>query len=294
MRNTAGGALPRWDDNVERHDRAHSPTVAKILLDVQSLFIERLQAWTHSMAPTGWRRQARWHGREWMRLVFFMIRSNVHGRARRLAALRRIASCLRAITPTSRYRLILEQRAYHVKRCRAYARIGAVLWYIYRNHRAGVACLELPPVEPAPSPLTQWTRSPRTPVLNLRHDMSCLERYVRWIVSPSLRARKAQLLAAAIKKRAMWRICAYLVATYRQSLHEDLLAARASSRHGLVCAHTRNAQRLRPKRGVNYDEKDRRPNRILPTETYRTHRWPLRDKCGPTLAAILYYLWGIT
>ena len=155
-------------------------------------------------------------------------------------------------------------------------------------------CLELPHVEPTPSPLTQWTRSPRTPVLHLRHDMSCLERYVRWIVSPSLRARKAQLLAAEIKKRARWRICAYLVATYRQSLHEDLLAARASSRHGLVCAHTRNAQRLRPKRGVNYDEKDRRPNRILPTETYRTHRWPLRDKCGPTLAIILYYLWGIT
>lgn len=97
---------------------------------------------------------------------------------------------------------------------------------------------------------------------------------MRWIVKLYVQERQQLLCDMRIRKRARWRICAYLVATYRQSLQENILRERADHRVGLVCACTRNVGRIRPRQGVVYDETQRRPHRIKDEERYRVHRWP--------------------
>ena len=75
---------------------------------------------------------------------------------------------------------------------------------------------------------------------------------------------------------------------------QQMLQDRAHARIGLVCANTRNVNRLAPKGGVMYDETRRNKPRIKVDDLYTTHRWPRRDKCGPTLARLLQHAWGIT
>ena len=81
---------------------------------------------------------------------------------------------------------------------------------------------------------------------------------------------------------------------YKQAKQNEMLHKRAVTREGLVCAHTRNVGRLKPKGGVTYDETKRYRKRIEKTEVYKTNRWPRRDKCGPTLVVLLYQTWDIT
>ena len=58
--------------------------------------------------------------------------------------------------------------------------------------------------------------------------------------------------------------------------------------------YTVNVGRLTPKGGVVYRTGRVNTARIKDTEMYKTHRWPRRDKAGPTLAGILHDLWEIT
>ena len=75
LRHTVGGAIPRWDDNIEKHDKDSSKAISTIVTSVQRLFAERLREWTAYAAPTGWRRQTRWEKREWMRLIFDILKT---------------------------------------------------------------------------------------------------------------------------------------------------------------------------------------------------------------------------
>ena len=60
-----------------------------------------------------------------------------------------------------------------------------------------------------------------------------------------------------------------------------------------MCKYEECLGRLKPKGGVKYDETKRYRKRIEETETYKTNRWPRRDKCGPTLVGLLYNKNGV-
>ena len=126
------------------------------------------------------------------------------------------------------------------------------------------------------------------------HAMYTLMVYVRIVVRPKHAQQAAQAMRLAKKKHAKWRVCAHLMRVYKDQKQSSLLEERANARRGLICANTRNVGRLAPKGGVTYDETRRNKPRIREDEMYRTHRWPRRDKCGPTLAKLLHYIWGIT
>ena len=126
------------------------------------------------------------------------------------------------------------------------------------------------------------------------HATKCMVMYVRMVVRPVIREREREEMRREKVKRARWRICALLVRSYRQSVQQDILSARAKSREGLVCAHTRYVGRIMPKGGVVYDETRRNRARIQISDVYKMRRWPWRDKCGPGLTQLVYYLWDIT
>ena len=128
------------------------------------------------------------------------------------------------------------------------------------------------------------------------HATTCMVAYVRTVVQPMKRAREEEEVRCRGIERARWRICALLVRDLRQRKQQAVLDARKAkgARAGLVCANTRNVGRLAPRGGVVYNETRRNRERIQASEVYVLRRWPRRDKCGPTLARLLHYLWGIT
>ena len=147
------------------------------------------------------------------------------------------------------------------------------------------------------TPITQWVdevHKDEAIAHRVTHAILTLGTYVRLVVRPQERRKKQELEKVKRKQNARWKICAYLVQTYKNSVQQRTLEERADARKGLVCANTRNVGRLTPKGGVAYDENKRHTRRIKDDEYYRTHRWPRRDKCGPALAGLLHHLWGIT
>ena len=145
--------------------------------------------------------------------------------------------------------------------------------------------------------MTQWVDKVHTKeeiTSRIKHAIITLGMYVRIVVRPQERRKTQELEEMQRKQKAKWNICAYLVNTYKNSVQQRILEERAEERRGLVCANTRNVGRLTPKGGVTYDETKRHKHRIKDDEYYRTHRWPRRDKCGPTLARLLHYAWGTT
>ena len=142
-----------------------------------------------------------------------------------------------------------------------------------------------------------WATTEREVTDRIVHAMRCVIQYNRWVY----RRRQQQLEEEAkrVKKKAWhkWFVCGAIVRRYKEMKQSDLLEARAAQRQGLVCATTRNVGRLGPKKGVVYDETDRRGTRLKETEICKActvQRWPHRDKCGPTLAQILYRVWEVT
>ena len=82
--------------------------------------------------------------------------------------------------------------------------------------------------------------------------MKCLEIYVKRISKPRQLAAAEVVALNARRKKAKWRICAYLVRLYKQDKQTAILTDRATHRAGLVSASTRNVGRLAPKKGVVY------------------------------------------
>ena len=126
------------------------------------------------------------------------------------------------------------------------------------------------------------------------HATKCMVAYIRLAMHPVIREKEREEMRCAKIKMAKWRICALLVRSYRQGVQQSVLDARALARAGLVCANTRYIGRIMPKGGVVYDETRRNRARIQVSEVYNMKRWPRRDKCGPALTQLLYYLWDIT
>ena len=238
LRHTVGGAIPNWDDNAETHDNEYSPAIATIIMSLQKLFIERISEWTHFMAHAGWQRQRRWNAKEWMRLIFNLLRHHTH-------------------------------------------------------HPPGTEVEGLEGIA-STQPLRDWVDSERDIVQRILHGMQCLRLYMIRIAQPALRETVAKEEKARIRRHARWKIYAYIVRVYKQNKQQQILQSRAAHRVGLVSANTRNVGRLAPKQGVIYNHTKQYKPRIPETTLYKLRRWPHRDKCGPTLALLLYYVWGIT
>ena len=126
------------------------------------------------------------------------------------------------------------------------------------------------------------------------HATKCLVAYVHMVMRHWERVRAHEAQQHKRVRHARWRICAMLVREYKQHKQQLVLEARKKARGELVCAHTRNVNRLAPKGGVVYDETRRNRARIQVGDVYTLRRWPRRDKCGPTLVKVLHHLWGIT
>jgi len=142
------------------------------------------------------------------------------------------------------------------------------------------------------SPILAWQWEGVTNnVGRIKHAMRCLICYIKMVYRPSQLAKQEYEMN---KRKAKWNICAYLVRTHKQAKHEKVLEERANRRMGKICAHTRNINRLKPKGGVSYDETKRHQPHIKQHETYKTNKWPRRDKIGPTLLHLLHHAWDIT
>jgi len=222
LRHTVAGAIPRWDNNVDKHDKDSSKAIATIVTSVQRLFAERLKEWTAYTAPTGWKRQTRWERREWMRLIFNVLRTQ----------------------PTES----VDTTAHEVS--------------ISPDNLHD----ETDSTDTALTPLQSWTQAHREPVPRILHAMKCLELYVKRITKPRQRADAERRESSERKRKARWRIYAYLVRLYKQSKQTALLHDRATHREGLVSASTRNVGRLAPKKGVVYNHTKQYKPRIPETK----------------------------
>ena len=96
--------------------------------EVQGLFIERLTAWKHHMAPSGWNRQRRWNQRGWARLILYTLKHNAKGRRQRKYAVRRIGVVLMRIyhDEDAWMALIERKEAHHARKHEARKRIGGI------------------------------------------------------------------------------------------------------------------------------------------------------------------------
>ena len=128
----------------------------------------------------------------------------------------------------------------------------------------------------------------------VQHAMRCMIMYTRLVTRPRVAAKAVVMNEEKCRRHAKWLVCAVLVRIYKQNKQEAMLDSRVRQREGLVCASTRNVRRLAPKGGVTYDETRRHRAHIKDVDMYRTHRWPRRDKCGPTLVDLLHHMWDVT
>ena len=127
------------------------------------------------------------------------------------------------------------------------------------------------------------------------HAMKCLIMYIRLEVRVLQRQEDEKAKQLERRRRAKWLVCAAIVRAYKEQKQNTMLQERAQQREGRVCSRTRNVGRVTPMGGVVYDETTRRGKR-LPAHLVckqRSNRWPLRDKCGPTLVRTLFHVWNV-
>ena len=309
LRGIVGGTIPGWDSEAEEMGKKHNKHIIHRIMNIQRLFGERLETWTQIMAPAGWKRQGRWNQRGWMKVMIEAFRHNMKGRRRRRYGLRCIGQAL-----MREYRDDVRRRTWeeHGTRCQREKRkrvygvrcIGQVLMRIYRDEEAYMTLIEQNEAHRRKHGTREWVgkverwvdaaHAGTHVVGRVKHSMRCLIVYCRWVHREEVKARKRKAEVARQKRHAWWPVLACAMRLYKQDKQQKLLEDRLVQRRGLVCASTRNVGRLGPKGGVRYDETRRNKPRIKETEMYRTHRWPRRDKCGPTLVGMLYHVWDIT
>ena len=295
--------MPLWDDNAEEHGKKYDTTIANSIFHIQRLFSERLEDWERHMAPHGWQRQERWRRRDWARLIFMSLRANTAGRYARRRALRRIGAVLIDLYRDSNIRLMARwaSHVHRVNRHQARVRINCVLWEIYHDPvLRGLVATERygEPDTTTVHPIERWVDQVHHDiddhiVPRIIHAMRCLISYVSLVTRPVQRRHAQQQQRARDIEKARRTLLkrAYSIPIYKNELQQEELRLRATRRLGLVCANTRQAGSIIRQ---SYDESQRRGKRIESTEVYRLHRWPRRDKCGPTLVGLLYHIWGIT
>ena len=255
---------------------------------LQDLYIERVREWTRFMAPAGWARLSRWQARDWMKLIWQALVAHTKHKPSRLLSLRE-ERLGKYKDPTFTTALVT---ARHAGTRRARIRLGQILWQIYYEECHTEIKQLQQDLDDRSSPILSWQwKGVENNVDRLQHAMRCLIQYVRMVYRPSRVAKHTQEVRT---RKAKWNICAYLVRTHKQAQHEKTLAERVTLRAGKICAHTRNVQRLTPKGITSYDETRRHRPHIKQHETYKTNRWPRRDKIGPTLVHLLHKIWEIT
>ena len=313
LRDTVGGALAWWDGRCEELDKKHNTTLTTMVAEVQNMFIERMREWTTFMAPWGWRRQTRWAHRDWVRLIFGVLRHYTVGRRRtryaRRRAIRKIGTVLIRLMRDGGSRRVGEaRREERVRRRReARRRLRNILWGIYIRGAERARLRDMPFKDDTVGGVERWVDAvhfeggsgeARAMGAGLEerlvHAMRCLAVYVRVVVKRMQREHEHNEECKERKRKALWNICALLVREYKQRIQDNLLNTRKETRCGLVCAHTRNVGRLGPMKGVRYDETRRNRPSIKVGDVYKLKRWPRRDKDGPTMVRMLHYLWGIT
>ena len=238
-------------------------------------------------------------------MVFNALRRNTKGGERRRRALRRIGDALMRIyaDDDSFLKLVEAKREREVRRRRVRYAFRRTIWKIVRDPFIRANMLVRPAPEPWVGAVERWVDEVHRPrgghtthvTERVTHAVRCLVQYVRLVERPRnlelARAREGRE-AQRWKVRQRW---ARALSHYKNEIQGRMLAERLEMRGGLVCASTRNVRRLAPKGGVTYDETTRRTKaRIRDDAMYKTNRWPLRDKCGPTLVGILHHAWGIT
>ena len=238
-------------------------------------------------------------------MVLKSLKHNTAGRRERQDGIRRIGQVLMNIYANETDVLTYIERAEAGRRERrerkvvASRRIRRRLWMIFRCKRDALDELKRPRREQTVGCVEQWVdvvhESKGTNVqARVQHAMRCMIVYTRLVTRPRAEAKAADMREVKRKCHAKWLVCAALVRIYKQNKQEAVLDSRATQREGLVCASTRNVGRLAPKGGVTYDETRRHRTHIKDVEMYRTHRWPRRDKCGPTLVELLHHMWDVT
>ena len=237
-----------------------------------------------------------------MKPVVAAMKQNVVGRRKRIYGLRCIGQTLmRIYQDEDNYMALVEREEAHGnerrrRKANAQRRVRRRLWYIFRIQRTRLEALGKPRKWYV-GPVERWVDEVHREgelVARMVHAMTCLMVYIRHVHRPVQRRRECERREVARRRHGLWLICSTLVRIYKQDKQIETLRARAQAREGLVCAHTRNVGRLAPQGGVKYDETRRYRERIAESALYKTHRWPRRDKCGPTLVGLLYHMWGIT
>ena len=128
----------------------------------------------------------------------------------------------------------------------------------------------------------------------IQHKMMCMLMYIKHVVRPRLQEDRRAATEAQRVRRARRQICMLFVRAYKYKKQKELLDKRVIDRGDRICGRTRNVGRLTPKGGVGYCDTRVNAERIKETALYKTHRWPRRDKIGPTLMGFLHHLWEIT
>ena len=299
LRHTVGGAVPQWDTDKEDNDKEYNKTIMTVITEIQDLYSERLGEWETCMAPWGHQRQNRWDRRDWTRLIFTAIKHNTTGKWARRRALRRIGAMLihRYRDEATRENTRTHNRRHREEKRKLRWKLRRVLWGIYYDPVTYMllATEERPKAEWIVGAVEQWVDKAHEKgklVYRIKHAMRCLQMYIHTVARPRERACREKENKQRTVKAARQRLLRRAYSIYKNELQLQMLEDRAEQRRGLVCAHTRQADKVVR---VYYSETtEHRGRRILETEMYRLNRWPRRDKCGPALVELLYYVWGIT
>ena len=233
-----------------------------------------------------------------MRMIFTAIKHNTTGKRARRRALRLIGAELigKYRDKEIRETRVAQNEIHRDRKRKARWRVRRTLWQIYLDPVTHMllATEERPQESPKVGSIERWVEACRTKEGlqgKVQHAIRCLQQYTVLVTRPRERACREKENKQRTVKAARQRLLRRAYSIYKNELQLQMLEDRAEQRRGLVCAHTRQADKVVR---VYYSETGHRGRIISETEMYKLNRWPRRDKCGPALVELLYYVWGIT
>ena len=210
---------------------------------MQDLFSERLAEWETCMAPWGWSRQNRWDRRNWMRMVFTVIKHNTTGKRARRRALRRIGAEL-----IDRYRdveireaQVAQNAAHRDNKRKARWRVRRTLWQIYLDPVTHMllATEERPHESPRVGSIERWvetSKAERGLQGKVQHAVQCLQQYTILVTRPREKVCREKEIRQQTVKAARQRLLRRAYSIYKKELQLQMLEDRAEQRRGLVCS----------------------------------------------------------
>ena len=239
LRRTVGEAVPWWDRNMEYRDKKHNKALTAMIERLQDLFIERVGEWTAYMAPCGWQRQKRWGQREWVRLTFEAFKHHRQGKTALHAQQRRM-------------------RRY--ARRRALRRIVHVLMSVYRDEESWLTLVERKAATATRAhvgAVERWVDAVHDGDAHtgarlanrIIHAISAMRMYTIFVTRPAACELRKRNENEKRKRHARWLICARLMCIYKGDKRKETIQTRLREREGLVCANTRDVERVTPRGG---------------------------------------------